>query len=720
MLSTKSLKTASKLQKIKFTRGPYSVILLFICLWLAAAILSHSDTGNFPFFLWLPLGIYLGFTLITKVQYWPILAFAMLAADLIRLGDSHSAINYIGWICDTITVFLSVAILRKLNGTGKIFEPEFNVKTLVWMSFTAPAIFATTQFISTYGLDKSQGLEWLRLFFGGGLAVLVATPPVLVFYQMLVKPKENATKRVLRSQSLTVLKDGPLILGFSLIAVGLFNTTFMSPPFQTVLFIYPVFAFIALQGRIETTILAVAIFGIIANHYDNSIIFGPNISERFLLLRSQIVTCITAFSHLLLTLVVAQKQASVKIIKQQSNFLQKSNNELKQEVLKRIEAENSAMKASAAKGEFLAAMSHEIRSPLSAILGFAELLASDHELPANSKSSLAIIVNNGQHLNELVNQVLDLSKVEAGKLKVHRAPFTTQKLFSNVIDLMRIKAKQKGLTLNLEINPNTPIHMESDELRIRQILINAIGNAIKFTNIGHVDVTVDVETRSDQDLFLKIEISDTGIGISESDKKRLFKNYNQGSNNPFNKYGGTGLGLSLSRKLAILLGGEFRLIHSQENAGSTFCFTVKVKDATKKPMTNLKTSDVIKDLKSNQLSGFSVLIADDAPELRLLTAKILESYGATVDIASDGDEAVEKALLNHYDIVLLDHQMVRLNGPDAAKELRRYGYQRPLIAVTGSAMEQDIETSINSGFDGHFSKPINWPQLVDKICELRP
>lgn len=370
------------------------------------------------------------------------------------------------------------------------------------------------------------------------------------------------------------------------------------------------------------------------------------------------------------------------------------------------EAKESAEDANRLKSSFLANMSHEIRTPLGAMIGFAELL-EDGNISGEEKSKYSkIIRKNGQALLRLIDDVLDLSKVEAGRLEVELISFSPVELFREILSLLQRTAEQKGITLKMDVDSSIPESLTSDPTRLRQILMNIIGNAIKFTAQGEVLFHAEM-LESTQPPLLRITVRDTGLGIDEATAAKLFQPFIQADNSTTRKFGGTGLGLVLSKRLAQRLGGDVRLIQSTSGQGSTF--EVLVEAVPLKGTGTLKKVSKPEKEERKDLENLSILVVEDSPDNQMLLGKMLGRLGAKTSFASNGEEAVTSALSSHFDLILMDIQMPILDGYGATARLREHGYAKPIIALTAHAMSEERDRCLASGFDDHLSKPIDWP-----------
>ena len=379
-------------------------------------------------------------------------------------------------------------------------------------------------------------------------------------------------------------------------------------------------------------------------------------------------------------------------------------------------AKELAERANATKSAFLANMSHEIRTPLGAILGFSGLL-KDNDLSEKEREQYINTINrNGQSLTRIIDDILDLAKVESGRLEVEEIDFSLNNLLNEVLDLFCEKAKLKGISLRLKIDQEVPDFISTDPTRLRQILINIIGNAIKFTAVDGVYVHVKLKQNVEGALRIDIFVKDTGPGLSEEQKSRLFKPFSQGDNTMTRQFGGTGLGLVLSQRLSQALGGGISIEECAPGKGSTFVISF-VATVSKKSAPDLVP--VREPAKFNSkllpLKDIKVLLVDDSLDNQFLVNRLLSKNGAWVELAGDGAEAVEKALANTYDIVLMDIQMPTMDGYQAIEILGQKNYNKPIIALTAHAMLEDQLKTKAAGFAGHLTKPIDVNELVESI-----
>ncbi len=391
---------------------------------------------------------------------------------------------------------------------------------------------------------------------------------------------------------------------------------------------------------------------------------------------------------------------------------------------KAIEAElkNAKVAADAAsetKSAFLANMSHEIRTPLGAVIGFSELLVTDDLTPSEKLNYIEIIKRNGTLLSTIINDILDLSKVEAGKLEVEKVDVPLLDLVNEIITLLNLEATGKGIKLVVATEGIVPGTIKTDPTRLRQILFNITGNAIKFTEKGSVSLKIKLAKKDSSKL--EFIIKDTGPGIRPDQASRLFSPFTQADVTTTRRFGGTGLGLVLSRKLAHALGGDVVLRESFPDAGSTFVVSIshgqseEALRATTDPSHDSSRVSAITPPPEQQLSHVKVLVVDDSIDNLSLVRTILTRGGATVETANNGREGVDKAMRGNFNIVLMDLQMPEMDGYQATKELRTRGYVKPIIAFTAHAMKEERKHCLENGFDDHLTKPVDRQLLISTV-----
>ncbi|WP_298859247.1 response regulator [uncultured Gimesia sp.] len=390
------------------------------------------------------------------------------------------------------------------------------------------------------------------------------------------------------------------------------------------------------------------------------------------------------------------------------------------------------------KSAFLANMSHEIRTPMTAILGYTEILeleANIHKMPELFMDSLEIIKRNGGHLMELINDILDLSKIEANKIEIESIPCSPKKIVDEVMELVQVRAEAKGLKLEASYQFPLPVEIKSDPTRIRQILINLLGNAIKFTEVGTIRLETRLLESPGQEPQIQFTVIDQGIGMTETQMANLFRPFTQADSSTTRKYGGTGLGLTICKRLAEMLGGDIT-VSSEHNQGSQFSATVSsgslenvelIQDFSAQNLQDVQASEQDKTeypaTTEKSLEGLKILLAEDGPDNQRLISFILKKAGANVCLAENGEVAYQSALKSmegglEYDIILMDIQMPIMDGYEATKKIRELGYTSPIISLTANAMEGDRQKCIDAGCNDYLKKPVERKVMVGLIAEI--
>ena len=441
--------------------------------------------------------------------------------------------------------------------------------------------------------------------------------------------------------------------------------------------------------------------------------------------QAELKTLQDAFNHML-----ERVQASEAEIQEAHNELEDRviarTQELSTEVRRRREAQveletakEAAEAANRAKTEFLANMSHEIRTPLNGIMGFTELLmkAQPDVSVEDQQDYLTTIHRSGAHLAELINNILDVSKIEAGRFELERITCSPHDIILDVVSALRIQARDKGVELDYSVDTPLPQTIESDPARLRQLLMNLIGNAIKFTEQGSIRITAGMTNQSPSQM--QIEVADTGVGIPYEKLEAIFDPFSQADTSVTRRFGGTGLGLAISRKIAEALGGRLT-VQSEVGSGSVFRATLDTGPLAGQPM--IESTDA--PLETNQkqeraeirLTHNRILVVDDGDTNRKLIQLVLRRAGADVSTARDGLEAIHATEEKHPELILMDMQMPVMDGYSATRELRMKGHQLPIIALTAHAMKGDEQKCLAAGCSGYLTKPVDSDLLLTTIA----
>ncbi|MBA6338417.1 response regulator [Colwellia sp. BRX8-7] len=402
-------------------------------------------------------------------------------------------------------------------------------------------------------------------------------------------------------------------------------------------------------------------------------------------------------------------------------------NTMSQEIsknLSKIKSQNNALNdaidkanaANAAKSIFLSNMSHEIRTPMNAVLGFAEI-GRNTKVLFEKDDSLEQIQRSGEHLLQIINDVLDFSKIGSKQLELEKISFNFSAILKKITQICKSDINKKNISLNFLLDDLIPSHLIGDPLKIEQIIINLVSNAIKFTEHGSIDINTRLKRQNEKNVIIELSVKDTGIGITPEQQKNLFIAFSQADNSITRKFGGTGLGLAISKQLVEMMGGEITL-KSERDKGTEFTFTIPLTYSTKKFEKKIEESadfDLVK-LKA-ALYGKKILLVEDNRINQIVAKKTLEPLNISIDIAENGLQAVEKMKNDTYSLVLMDIQMPELDGLQATEQIRMFDKDTVIIGMSAHASIQDTEKAIKSGMNDYMTKPIKQKTVFLMISE---
>lgn len=384
-----------------------------------------------------------------------------------------------------------------------------------------------------------------------------------------------------------------------------------------------------------------------------------------------------------------------------------------EQISEQLEQANIQLKSAyEAKSEFLSNMSHEIRTPLAGIIGITDIVLEKGNLNEDDKSKLEIIKNSSHRLKGIINDILDFSKIQAGKFQIIDNEFSIRALIEDIEKLFNPEILNKKLDFKIKIDDSVEDVLISDELRINQIITNLLGNSVKFTNHGMIELDIHTIRKSDKFITLKISVKDTGIGMSEEVKNTVFEAFTQGELSNTKNFQGTGLGLSITKKLVELLGGEISF-NSLENIGTTFEILLNLRYSKDKKIIKQKPIETT----SSSYRGKKVLVAEDSNINQMVIKEFLSNLYINVDFAENGVLAVEMAKEKHYDLIFMDLQMPKMDGYEATKRIRQFNGDIPIIALSAAVLKEDIQKSFDVGMSYHLAKPIEKSELYE-ILEL--
>lgn len=603
------------------------------------------------------------------------------------------------------------ALLRRVIVPGA----ERPVHDIAWIAIGAAALsafvsvlFGVPELSLILGLTVSEIPEIaLRWFMSAFVGAAIATPPLLIWSQ-------QAARRRPHFGSTELIVTAATCVGMVVVTQQQ-QLPLLSVPGSLLLVCLPGMFWLAMRESTLEAVLGLSLIGSCNLTFATQVLAGESLG----MLEMQLFVLSFLLVALLLQAATRHRVLLLDKLRQESAGLELRVQERTREAeVARAQAEA----ADQSKSEFLANTSHEVRTPLNAILGMAEFLR-EGSLDQGQQQQVDTILSSGRHLMSLLNDIIDLSKVEAGKLEIVVAPRRPEAMLEQLASLWRPMATEKGISFEIHLRDALPAYLELDDLRLLQCLSNLVSNAIKFTREGRVTVRVCREPRSDGDFDLVFAVSDTGMGMSAAEQARLFQPFVQADASISRSFGGTGLGLSITRRLAELMGGSVA-VESSRGEGTTFALRIRTRAAQGKPDRPSATAPSERD--RAKLRGLRVLLVEDNKVNRMVARGHLASYGMHFTEAEDGAQAMARLTAEAFDLVLLDIHMPVMDGVAAIAKIRASQApvrDLPVIALTANAMAEERDRLLHLGMDGYASKPIDREALVAEIVRvlaLRP
>ena len=706
-------------ENVKDTLNRYSknyifrLLTLFLMLFVldrfsSSVLISGSKINILP-----GAGVSIAALLIWGYSVWPAIFLASVASNWVNLNPE--TIYFGSNVAKTLGPLIAAYFCHRDTGFHFSLDRFDDAMKLILAAIFAgliTALIGIEGFLFS-GVQNNRIFYFLEFWASDILGILLTAPLILVFY---------SPETLERFRSKNIGQKEKVAIGLSVITVILLITKFNGP--VRLYFFFPLLFWIAMRLGQRGAALATFLFTCVVVLFSIKGIgpFGENLigaeSTPFLIL------FLIALQVTGVTVAGALEQREAERIKEVTE-LGKANLDLKSTLQELKEAKEAAEAGSAAKSVFLANVSHEIRTPLAAVLGFSELVLTDNITQEERKKIYEVIKRNGMQLLNVINDILDLSKIEVGKFEMQKTVISLNEILDDIKTTMAPDAEKKDLELKMVIDPNIPLKIYTDPLRLRQILLNIVGNAIKFTDTGSIEIKVKVIVDSNGLTKLAFTVKDTGIGISSDKIKDLFAPFAQLDTSSTRRFGGTGLGLALSQRLAIALGGRIELNKSILGQGSEFLITIDPGDSEQIARNERKLKAQIalqleNIMRNKNPRSKKVLLVEDNPDNQSLFSYYINSMGSSLETAVNGLEALQKIHNGQYDVVLMDLQMPELDGWEATKILRSEGYKKPIIALSAHAMKEVKERCLANGFDAYISKPVEKNELIRAIAQFFP
>lgn len=693
------------------------LIVINICLTIAYVIgvklsLNLASLNKEVAAIWLPSGMTLAAVLLFGSKVFPAIIFGSLIGHFNGLDSLKPLSNFI--VNNTAMILgnclqplFASLVIKKYSNIQTLFSQINSIIIFILAGFFSPIISAsiivTTSCLTDLYPWGKYWIYWLTLWIASGLTHLIFTP-VFLINKIQSNPRKN-----IQSKHRLLLR---LFVLFGTILI--FWITFLkNNPVEYFLLLLLIITVFTLGKQVSIIlVVVVSSAAIIATNLKLGPFVKASITESLLLLQSFIG--VLSVTSLVLSAIIDEKEQATKKLEL---TLVNLENTVNQRTLELARAKEKAEIANQAKSVFIANMSHELRSPLNAILGFSQLMLRTQDIPNDLYENAGIIYRSGDYLLSLINNILDLSKIEAGKTTFNPKDFNLHQLLNDLEDILHLRATSAGLKLLFQGYENVPSYICTDEVKLRQVLINLVSNAIKFTSEGQITVNVFQGDRETTDVFnLHFQVRDTGVGIAPAEIPKLFDAFTQAQAGK-EMQEGTGLGLAISQKFVQLMGGDIS-VESELGKGTTFQFYIQAKLGRETNTKSLKECPIVLALAPEQPT-YKILTVDDKSINRQLLIKLLEPLGFDVKEASNGKEAI--AIWDEWEphLILMDMRMPVMDGYEATKHIKSTtkGNATAIIAVTASVLEEEKAIVLSAGCDDFVRKPFTEQTIFDALAK---
>jgi two-component system, sensor histidine kinase len=663
------------------TAPPLWLVVVLPLAYVAAASLSLYTFGaNTP--IWVSNAFAVTALLRNKRSTWPVLLFLSAVADFAgnAVADGWSPVVLGIGACDTFEILL-VATLAGPEGVASPADSIWSLARLALVCLIVPMMSAAGGVSLLHLVSGAPFLDYWKTWYLADACGLLTITPLLLSWTDQARQPDRSRNAIGQTIILSLLVAAVGYVDFNDAVPGLFLT-------------FPFLLLAAFNGRLlgattaAAALAAVAIGSTWEGH--GSFAIGPAANDVVAKVQMlQLYIVVVLLSSLPVAAVLDQREKLTAQLR---------------------ETTRAAQAAARAKSEFVAVMSHEIRTPMTGVLGMADLLMNA-DLPAKEREYVAGIRASGRHLLVLINDILDFSRIEAGKLDLETIDFGIPEVMEQVRSLLAPQAAERGLDLGFELDPDLPPMLRGDPTRLKQVLVNLVGNGLKFTHRGGVTIAVCHRASPNGPVRVRFEVKDTGIGIPAEKQTILFDAFSQADSSTTRQYGGSGLGLAICRQLVAAMGGEIG-VESVTGLGSLFWFEIPMQpsDNTARPAAA-----------GNVVAGppRRVLLVEDVELNQVLIAEMLRAYGHEVTLAVNGKEAVALAAREHFDLVLMDVQMPVMDGVEATRRIRGlpppFG-EVPVLALSANVIAAERERCLAAGMNFTLTKPVDWPQLFEAMA----